>query len=105
MSDLKSALLAASAPNDVPDEEGSSPRANVDLGGKRVLLVEDNEINREIAEVILTEMGLEVETAPDGADAVAMEEDKENALAGGMNAHPVKPIDTNLFLEMLRRYI
>lgn len=155
MSDLKSALLAASSPSDAPDEE-SSPWANVDLGGKRVLLVEDNEINREIAEVILTEMGLTVETAPDGTDAVAMfeknpagyysailmdvqmpimdgyeatrtiranprpdartipiiamtanamEEDKENALTSGMNAHLAKPIDTNLLLEVLQKYI
>lgn len=43
-----------------------------DFGGKRVLLVEDIELNREIAEVILTEAGFLVDSAPDGTDAVAM---------------------------------
>lgn len=36
---------------------------------KRILLVEDNELNREIAEVILTECGIIVETATNGQDA------------------------------------
>ncbi len=34
--------------------------------------MEDNELNREIAEAILTETGFEVESAPDGTDAVDM---------------------------------
>ncbi len=34
--------------------------------GKRILLVEDNELNREIAQDILTESGFEVETAENG---------------------------------------
>lgn len=38
--------------------------------GKRVLLVEDNELNSEIAEEILSMAGLEVETAEDGKVAV-----------------------------------
>ncbi|MDE6727445.1 MAG: response regulator, partial [Oscillospiraceae bacterium] len=78
MSDLKSALLAA---NDLGDkgEEEQAPWTAADFGGKRVLLVEDNEINREIAEVILEEMGLEIETAPDGTDACHMvEQSAEN---------------------------
>ena len=40
------------------------------LRGKRVLLVEDNEMNREIAAEILTEAGLVTETAEDGEIAV-----------------------------------
>ena len=39
---------------------------------KRILLVEDIELNREIAQVILEETGFEVEAAPDGTDAVEM---------------------------------
>ncbi len=71
MSDLKSALLAA---NNLTDKDGESAAAwtLADFGGKRVLLVEDIELNREIAEVILTEAGFLVETAPDGTDAVSM---------------------------------
>ena len=38
--------------------------------GKKVLLVEDNELNREIAETILTEAGLIVDCVEDGTDAV-----------------------------------
>ena len=40
------------------------------FGGKRILLVEDNELNREIAVTILEEMGLEIDLATDGAVAV-----------------------------------
>lgn len=40
------------------------------LQGKKVLLVEDNEMNREIASEILEEAGLAVDTAEDGAVAV-----------------------------------
>ncbi|MCQ2409523.1 MAG: ATP-binding protein [Clostridia bacterium] len=40
------------------------------LKGKRVLLVEDNELNREIATEILQEHGLVVESADDGTVAV-----------------------------------
>ena len=38
--------------------------------GKKVLLVEDNELNREIATAILQELGLSVDVAEDGTDAV-----------------------------------
>ena len=74
MSDLKSALMAA---NDLAAEEEGVPADEIDFMGKRVLLVEDNEFNREIAEVILSEHGFEVECAPDGTDAVAMVRDAE----------------------------
>lgn len=40
------------------------------IEGKRVLLVDDNEINREIAQALLAENGLRVETAEDGNIAV-----------------------------------
>ena len=43
-----------------------------DLRGLNVLLVEDNELNREIATDILEEEGLAVETADDGTTAVEM---------------------------------
>lgn len=43
---------------------------NVDFTGKRLLLVEDNELNQEIAEAILTEHGFVVDVAEDGAAAV-----------------------------------
>jgi signal transduction histidine kinase/HPt (histidine-containing phosphotransfer) domain-containing protein len=54
-----------------------SPRGRRDvlpavLRGKRVLLVEDNEVNREMAEEILRVAGLEVDTAVNGIEAVEL---------------------------------
>ena len=46
----------------------------VDLAGRRVLLVEDNELNAEIATVVLQMAGLEVERAHDGKQAVELVE-------------------------------
>ncbi len=40
------------------------------LPGKKILLVEDNEINQEIARAILEEAGLIIDTADDGTEAV-----------------------------------
>lgn len=42
----------------------------IDFSSKRVLLVEDIEINRQIAEMLLTRMGFRVETAQNGLEAV-----------------------------------
>ena len=76
MSDLKMVLLAA---NDLLEKQEEVPEwTRADFGGKRVLLVEDNELNREIAEEILDEAGFCVEAVPDGTDAVsAMEKAEE----------------------------
>ena len=41
-----------------------------DFQGKRVLLAEDNLLNREIAHTLIEEMGAEVEDACDGGEAV-----------------------------------
>ena len=51
---------------------GEDEKEFMDLRGKRVLLVEDNELNREIAEDILHEEGMIVDTAEDGDIAVEM---------------------------------
>lgn len=50
------------------DEAVSS--AAVDYTGKRVLLVEDNELNREIVRELIGEMGAQIEEAVDGEEAV-----------------------------------
>ncbi len=42
----------------------------VDFRGKKILLVEDNELNREIAVELLKEYGFEIEEAEDGTEAV-----------------------------------
>ena len=38
--------------------------------GKKVLLVEDNELNREIVTALLEEIGISVDSVEDGTDAV-----------------------------------
>lgn len=40
------------------------------LEGKKILLVEDNELNQEIAKTVLEEAGLIIDTADDGTEAV-----------------------------------
>ena len=58
---------------DVPKAEAASKgAADVDFTGKRLLLVEDNAINMEIAVMILTQHGFEVETAENGKEALDM---------------------------------
>ena len=51
-------------------EEDGAQEGLPDFSGRRLLLVEDNEINREIAVMILTQAGFTVETAEDGQVAV-----------------------------------
>ena len=50
-----------------------------DFTGRKILLVEDNELNQEIAEAILQESGFQVDIAADGIEAV---EKMENASYG-----------------------
>ena len=134
-----------------PASKPAQPTA-ADLKGKKLLLVEDNELNREIALEILKEVGFVVDTAEDGAVAVrkikqaapgqydlilmdiqmpnldgyeatrqiralpdaekasipifamtanAFEEDRQNALAAGMNGHIAKPLDVPHLLRVL----
>ena len=63
---------------DVPKKEAPSVQnSGVDFEGKRLLLVEDNVINMEIASMILTQKGFEVETAENGKIALDMVVDSE----------------------------
>ncbi len=60
-------------PGELPIQDQRRFRLDeADLKGKRILLVEDNEINREIAQELLTDEGYIVETAEDGDVAVEM---------------------------------
>ena len=130
--------------------------SRTEFTGKRILLVEDNELNREIAHDILEEYGFIIETAEDGDIAVdiirnaplgyydlilmdiqmpnmdgyqatreirslddrdlanipivamtanAFEEDVQNALEAGMNAHIAKPLDIPLLLATLQQIL
>ena len=48
------------------DDDSKVAKQQADFRNKRMLLVEDNVINREIAQMILMELGFKVETAEDG---------------------------------------
>ncbi len=126
------------------------------LDGVRILLVEDNEINREIAVELLTEEGCIVETAGDGVACIdmiekaeadyykivlmdiqmpimngydaaliirklkdtkksripiiamtanAFAEDVNKALSAGMNDHVAKPINMNILVPIMMKYL
>lgn len=70
MSDLQATLSKAIGQQVMIPEASEEPADTVDFTGKRVLLVEDNELNREIAHEILSQAGFEVEAAEDGSIAV-----------------------------------
>ncbi|HVY07209.1 MAG TPA: response regulator [Burkholderiales bacterium] len=125
--------------------------ANTRLRGARVLLVEDNEINRELAHDMLVGSGIAVEIAVNGQEALdrlaresfdgvlmdcqmpvmdgytaarlireqerfrtlpvialtanAMTGDREKVLEAGMNDHIPKPVDVDVMLEVMARWI
>ena len=70
LSDLRDALLTATGHAPKAAEPDVLPEAQADFRGRHVLLVEDNELNREIAVEILHEYGFLVDTAENGAIAV-----------------------------------
>lgn len=131
----------------------ASELADVDFTGKRLLLVDDMDINREIAKAMLESTGFIIDEAADGKEALdivdasepsyycavlmdiqmpvmdgyeatkairklenkaladipiiamtanAFDEDRQNALAAGMNAHVAKPIDLEQLLATLQ---
>ncbi|MER2139693.1 MAG: ATP-binding protein, partial [Succiniclasticum sp.] len=62
--------LAEEEPETEADAGSKVPERQTDFSNKRLLLVEDNVINREIAQMILMELGFKVETAEDGKIAL-----------------------------------
>ena len=70
MSDLRETLMSALGQKQTDAAQGLLPEKNADFKGKNILLVEDNELNREIAQEILREYGFRVDTAENGAVAV-----------------------------------
>ena len=69
LSDLRDTLLTAIGHTQT-EEQDILPGKNADFRGRHILLVEDNELNREIAVAILHEYGFLVDTAENGAVAV-----------------------------------
>ena len=68
LSELRSCLMSVVGTEEKKEEEDSARKGRTNTG--RILLVEDNELNQEIATAILSEAGFQVETAEDGRQAV-----------------------------------
>ncbi len=76
LSDLQDTLLEAVGKGTM-EQESVLPNMQADFKGTRILLVEDNEVNREIAEMLLSTQGFVVESAWDGSMAVDMVKQSE----------------------------
>ena len=70
MFDLRETLMSALGQKPADAVQRLLPEKNADFKGKHILLVEDNELNREIAQEILREYGFLVDSAENGAVAV-----------------------------------
>ena len=70
MSDLRETLMSAIGQKQTDATQELLPEKNADFKDRHILLVEDNELNREIALEILREYGFRVDTAENGAVAV-----------------------------------
>ena len=95
----------------------------ISLSGYHILLAEDNLLNLEIAEFILTDAGAVVTKACNGEEALqlfmeaspyeydiilmdanAFAEDRQKTYAAGMDEHLTKPLDTELLLKTIAKY-
>jgi PAS domain S-box-containing protein len=63
-----------------PDTGDEEARLRNEHGGQRVLLAEDNPVNREVAVALLEALGLAVDTAEDGQQAVVLSGQRAYAL-------------------------
>ena len=70
MSDLRETLMSALGQKLTDASQELLPEEDADFKDRHILLVEDNELNREIAQEILREYGFRVDTAENGAVAV-----------------------------------
>ena len=70
MSDLRETLMSALGQKLTDASQEILPEKNADFKDRHILLVEDNELNREIAQEILREYGFRVDTAENGEVAV-----------------------------------
>lgn len=151
-----SVTLSLSPSDSAPAAEAPHEVQNTDLSGLRLLLVEDNELNREIANTLLEAKGAVITNAVNGAEAVelfrnsppgtfdvilmdvmmpvmdgltaaktiraldradartipifamtanAFSEDVAKSLAAGMNEHLSKPLNMDVLLSTVRKYI
>ena len=156
MSDIRDTLMTAIGQKQASTDDNILPTASSDFRGRSILLVEDNELNSEIALAILNEYGFQVDTAENGAEAVekirnsapgdyelvlmdiqmpvmngydatlairkmkdtkkaripivamtanAFAEDIQKVLSVGMNDHVAKPVDMNILVSTMMKYL
>ena len=90
MSELRDVLCRPFRKSDEDAEAASNATPDVDVAGTRVLLVEDNTMNQEIAEAILTQHGILVDVVDDGDVAVKVIRD------GGAEAYDLVLMDIQM---------
>ena len=71
LSNMESTIAYTLGEKIFEETAGEDPESMEALAGKRVLLVDDNELNREIMKEVLVDHGLLVEEAENGSEAVA----------------------------------
>jgi CheY-like chemotaxis protein len=115
-------------------DQPHSPRAATRLAGLRLLVVDDHEVNREVAQLIFSKEGAWVSTAPDGKvqmplmdghettkaircmaglsrlpvvalSADARSEDRTLANQAGMNGYITKPFDVDNAVELILQLV
>lgn len=142
--------------NCVQDEQPTEEKHNVSIAGMRVLVAEDNELNMEIAEFVLSSVGAIVVKASNGQEAIdifkksnvgeidiilmdvmmpvvdgleatrtirsldredaktipiiamtanAFSEDRRRAVEAGMNEHLAKPLESNVIINTIAKYL
>jgi len=136
----------------LPAQRSFTPQEAAALQGARLLLVEDDDVNQEVARQLLRNLGIQVTVAGDGQEALkvlgsgatfdgvlmdvhmpvldgyqatreirrnaawqelpiiamtanAMASDRERCLAAGMNDHIPKPIDPDVLVSTLLRWV
>ena len=156
MSDIRDTLMTAIGQKQDRTDDDILPAVSLDFRGRSILLVEDNELNSEIAMAILNEYGFQVDTAENGAEAVekirnsapgdyelvlmdiqmpvmngydaalairkmkdtkksripiiamtanVFAEDIQKVLSVGMNDHVAKPVDMNILVPTMMKYL
>ncbi|WP_374327001.1 ATP-binding protein [Azonexus sp.] len=68
---LPEVAAAEPLPSAGPDTQENEAALRADFAGRRILLVDDEPISREVGEILLAGAGLQVDTAEDGEQALA----------------------------------
>ncbi|TRZ96961.1 MAG: PAS domain-containing sensor histidine kinase [Rhodocyclaceae bacterium] len=100
---FKKGIVAAAAPAPMGVDAEAEIRQN--YCGQRILVVDDEPINLEIAQLQLEAVGLVVDTAPDGAEAVALTR-KNNyaAILMDMQMPKLNGVDATRLIRQIHGY-